>query len=108
MQTITEYRCAYCKQPVELETAKSDEYGQAVHEECYVAKCGLDKKRGNAESRGQDNGNRNGGSVTPRLTTQILSLSSSSGLRRALDLWPYLFVAVSITGLVYIALKAAR
>jgi hypothetical protein len=34
--------------------------------------------------------------------------SSVSGLRRALGLWPYLFIAVSITGLAYIALNAAR
>lgn len=41
-----------------------------------------------------------------RLTTQIHS--SSSGLRRALELWPYLFIAVSIAGLAYIALNAVR
>ena len=34
--------------------------------------------------------------------------SSVSGWRRALGLWPYLFIAVSITGLAYIALNAAR
>ena len=34
--------------------------------------------------------------------------SSVSDLRRALGLWPYLFIAVSITGLAYIALNAAR
>jgi hypothetical protein len=33
--------------------------------------------------------------------------SSVSGLRRALELWPYLSIAVSITGLAYIALNAA-
>ena len=34
--------------------------------------------------------------------------SSVSGLRRALELWPYLFLAVSITGLAYITLNAVR
>jgi len=34
--------------------------------------------------------------------------SSVSRLRRAFELWPYLFIAVSITGLAYIALNAAR
>ena len=34
--------------------------------------------------------------------------SSVSGLRRALGLWPYLFIAVSITGFAYMALNAAR
>jgi hypothetical protein len=34
--------------------------------------------------------------------------SSVSGLRRALELWPYVFVAVSIAGLAYIAVNAAR
>jgi len=29
-------------------------------------------------------------------------------LRRALELWPYVFIAVSIAGLAYIALNAAR
>lgn len=31
-----------------------------------------------------------------------------SGLRRALELWPYLLIAISLTGFVYIALHAAR
>jgi hypothetical protein len=26
--------CSRCKQPVDLETSKTDEYGQAIHEEC--------------------------------------------------------------------------
>jgi len=34
--------------------------------------------------------------------------SSVSGLRRALELWPYVFVVISITGLAYIALTAGR
>jgi len=34
--------------------------------------------------------------------------SSMSGLRRALELWPYLLIAISLTGFVYIALHAAR
>ena len=34
--------------------------------------------------------------------------SLASGLRRALELWPYGCVAVSIAGLAYIALNAAR
>lgn len=28
--------CSICKQPVRLETAKTDEKGQAVHEDCYL------------------------------------------------------------------------
>jgi hypothetical protein len=36
------------------------------------------------------------------------TLSSASGLRRALDLWPYVFIAVSIGGLVYMALHSPR
>ena len=34
--------------------------------------------------------------------------SSVSGLRHALQLWPYLFIAVSIAGLAYIALNGAQ
>jgi len=30
--------CCICNTPVLLETSKTDEYGQAVHEECYVLK----------------------------------------------------------------------
>ena len=34
--------------------------------------------------------------------------SLASVLRRALELWPYGFIAVSISGLAYIALNGAR
>ena len=30
--------CSICKEPVELETAKTDECGRAIHENCYVLK----------------------------------------------------------------------
>jgi hypothetical protein len=30
--------CAICKESVELEESKTDEYGRAIHEECYVSK----------------------------------------------------------------------
>ncbi len=30
--------CALCERPVQLETSKADEFGRAVHEECYVLK----------------------------------------------------------------------
>jgi hypothetical protein len=29
-------RCQICHKPVMLETARTDEHGNAVHEECYV------------------------------------------------------------------------
>jgi hypothetical protein len=31
-------KCNICHEPVELETAKTDEDGRAVHEECYVSR----------------------------------------------------------------------
>jgi hypothetical protein len=34
-------RCSICELPVSLETAKTDEYGRAIHEECYASKMGL-------------------------------------------------------------------
>lgn len=34
--------------------------------------------------------------------------STVSFLKHALDLWPYLFIVVSVTGLAYSALKAAQ
>jgi hypothetical protein len=30
-------RCAICKQSVNLSESKGDEYGRAVHENCYVS-----------------------------------------------------------------------
>jgi len=30
--------CSLCHQPVRLETCNADEFGKAVHEQCYVAK----------------------------------------------------------------------
>ena len=30
-------RCAICKRTVNLNLSKADEYGRAVHEECYVS-----------------------------------------------------------------------
>ena len=30
--------CPICNEPVSLESSKTDEDGQATHEECYVAK----------------------------------------------------------------------
>jgi hypothetical protein len=29
--------CPVCSEPIDLETANTDEKGQAVHEDCYVA-----------------------------------------------------------------------
>jgi len=34
--------------------------------------------------------------------------SELSVFRRAIDYWPYVFIAVSLTGLAYLALSAAR
>jgi hypothetical protein len=32
------FECAICSQPIPLEDSKVSEYGQPIHEECYVAK----------------------------------------------------------------------
>jgi hypothetical protein len=37
---------------------------------------------------------------------QVRNNQSMSAFRRAIELWPYLFIAVSVTGLAYIALAA--
>lgn len=34
-------RCNICELPVSLEAAKADEFGRAVHEECYALKMRL-------------------------------------------------------------------
>jgi hypothetical protein len=31
-------RCSICTLPVSLEAAKADEFGRAIHEECYALK----------------------------------------------------------------------
>jgi len=33
--------CSICEQPVSLESAKADEYGRTIHEECYALKMKL-------------------------------------------------------------------
>jgi len=38
-------RCSICELPVSLETAKTDEYGRAIHEECYASKMGFECSR---------------------------------------------------------------
>ena len=37
-------KCCICSEPVCLETSNTDEYGQALHEECYVLKLCMKKK----------------------------------------------------------------
>jgi hypothetical protein len=39
--------CSICNEPVELETAATDENGKAVHEDCYVIKMRLKEIRPN-------------------------------------------------------------
>ena len=33
---VSLHPCAICKKPVNLTESKADEYGQVVHEDCYV------------------------------------------------------------------------
>jgi len=33
--------CSICEKPVSLESAKGDEYGRKIHEECYALKMKL-------------------------------------------------------------------
>jgi hypothetical protein len=39
---------------------------------------------------------------------QDLRNSQRSAFRRMIELWPFVFIAISVTGLAYIALTAAR
>lgn len=32
------FNCSICEKPVDLKTAKTNESGQTVHEECYVVR----------------------------------------------------------------------
>ena len=45
--------------------------------------------------------------VTSAMPEDLVN-SQRSLLRRTIELWPYLFIAVSATGLAYVALTAAR
>ena len=36
-------QCAICNEPVELKTAKTDEDGKTVHEDCHIQKMRLKK-----------------------------------------------------------------
>jgi hypothetical protein len=36
--------CTICGKPVVLETTKTDSHGEAVHEECYVARKIVERK----------------------------------------------------------------
>ncbi|HEV2400306.1 MAG TPA: hypothetical protein VGS27_25435 [Candidatus Sulfotelmatobacter sp.] len=38
--------CPICNKPVSLETAKADEHGRAVHEECYLLSLKLKHETG--------------------------------------------------------------
>jgi hypothetical protein len=46
--SITEFRCAYCDQPLDLENAKTNESGQAVHEVATLPKTHLPKRKTSA------------------------------------------------------------
>lgn len=43
--TRSQINCSICNQPVALEIAKTDDSGQALHEECYVLKLGAEPSR---------------------------------------------------------------
>jgi len=42
--------CRICGKPVPLETAKTDEWGKAVHEDCYVLRIRLELATQNAKT----------------------------------------------------------
>jgi hypothetical protein len=42
--------CCICDKPVPLESSKGDEYGRAIHEECYLLKLRLQKATGKLKS----------------------------------------------------------
>ena len=47
--TKSQVNCSICNQPVALEIAKTDDSGQAVHEECYVLKLGVESSRASVQ-----------------------------------------------------------
>ena len=61
---------------------------------------------------------RLGAGAWPPMDTELTTVTSAmpedlvnsqrSLFRRTIELWPYLFIAISVTGLAYVALTAAR
>ncbi len=45
--------CSICGKPVAIETAKTDEAGQAAHDECYLLKLGVNADRDSARTSKQ-------------------------------------------------------
>jgi hypothetical protein len=45
--------CSICNRPIALETAKTDEVGQAAHEECYLRKLGIKADRNSLQASEQ-------------------------------------------------------
>ena len=41
----SDLKCAICNKPVAIETAKTDDDGQAVHEECYLQRIRMKRIR---------------------------------------------------------------
>jgi len=46
--------CPICSSPVSLETAKADESGIAIHEECYVLKMELQRAQRSQDPRNEN------------------------------------------------------
>ncbi len=59
MPSSEDFRCSYCNPPLQLEPAKTDEDGQAVHEECYVSKHAMGEPT-SSEKDGHDHSDRGG------------------------------------------------
>jgi hypothetical protein len=51
-----EINCSICDKPVALETAKTDEVGQAAHDECYLFKLGIRADRHSVQAPKQRQG----------------------------------------------------
>jgi hypothetical protein len=49
----SELQCSICGKPVALETAKTDEVGQAAHDECYLLKLGINADRNSVQASKQ-------------------------------------------------------
>lgn len=45
----SKFNCWICNKPVDLETTKTDDRGNAVHEECYVMVCALKRNSPQAD-----------------------------------------------------------
>jgi hypothetical protein len=75
-------KCSICKQPIKLETSKTDENGKSVHEDCYARRLiALVHDPPSPENTPREVSQKNGdavGSLRPMISSHVRSFLASS------------------------------